>query len=323
MTINQDEFFQNLDAENITPEQAAQMLEFGLEGDTGTMPETVSEAPDAPTEQADVADQGAGDSSEAGQEAQAEPEPVLLAKDGKHTIPYEKLVEAREGERHWKAQAEAAAAELDKLREQAQTRADAGEAPTVTDQNAAIAQEAIDQGIDPDIFGDFSEEDLAKGVLKLIDQRMQQQAQQMTEQQTREAAAKAHYDAIYAVHPDADSIIESKELGEWVATQPAHVKLGIETVLNTGSAQQVVDVFTAFKQATGKAQSADDIRAKARQAAESAKQEPPVSLSDIPGGRASGATLEEQVAGLDGTDLLERMQDMSPDQIESLLNRLI
>lgn len=321
MTINQDEFFQNLDAENITPEQAAQMLEFGLEGDTGSVPELESETPEAPTEQVDAVDQEASEIEEAA--GQAEPDPVLLAKDGKHTIPYEKLVEAREGERHWKAQAEAAAAELERLREQAQTRADAGEAPTATDQNAAIAQEAIDQGIDPDLFGDFSEEDLAKGVMKLIDQRLQQQTQKMTEQQSRDAAAKAHYDTIYNAHPDADSIIESKELAEWIATQPGHVKLGIETVLSTGSAQQVVEVFTAFKQSTGKAQPAEDIRAKARQAAESARQEPPVSLSDIPGGRASGATLEEQVAGLDGTDLLERMQDMSPEQIESLLNRLI
>ena len=43
----------------------------------------------------------------------AEPTPVLLAKDGVHTIPYDKLVEARTAEAHWKQVAAEAQAQLD------------------------------------------------------------------------------------------------------------------------------------------------------------------------------------------------------------------
>jgi primosomal replication protein N len=37
------------------------------------------------------------------------------------------------------------------------------------DNQANIAQQAIDQGVDPAIFGDFSEKDLAAGIQKLVD----------------------------------------------------------------------------------------------------------------------------------------------------------
>ncbi|MDA0423763.1 hypothetical protein, partial [Stutzerimonas frequens] len=282
MTINQDEFFQNLDADNITPEQAAQMIEFGLEGDTGT-PETESETPAAPTDAGDdVSDQGAGESEvnneadsdegagdEADADSKAESEgadPVLMAKDGVHTIPYEKLVEAREGEQHWKAEAEAAKAELERLQAQANNSAD--DDLSTHEQNAAIAQDAIDEGVDPDLFGDFSEEDLAKGVMKLVDMKLAEIQQQQARQQSQATASNAHYQAIYDAHPDADSVVESKELAEWIDSQPSHIKLGIQTVMEKGSAQDVIGVFDSFKQATGKTQdAADSVREKAKQAA--------------------------------------------------------
>lgn len=339
--MNRDEFFQNLDPENITPEQAAQMLE--LEGDTGTVPEMGSAAPDVPAvaESGDAGGQGNPDGSagndpktgsnegggtDAGgdaDEGNAET-PVVLAKDGVHTIPYDKLVEAREAEKHWKAEAEAAKAELERLQAQAQQDSGDDEQLTTHEKNEAIAQDAIENGIDPDLFGDWSEEDLAKGVMKLVEMKLQEERQRMTQQQSQEQANRAHYQAIYDAHPDADSIIESKELAEWIEAQPSHVKIGVQNVLNSGSAQQVIEVFDAFKAATGKTQAgSDDVKAKARQAASSVAGQPPVSLSDIPGGKASGASLDEQMANMEGVDLLDRMQDMTPEQIETVLNRLI
>ena len=343
MSTEHDEFYQSLDADNITPEQAAQMLEMGWKGDTDTAEsETGSETPAASTE----SDAGESDDDTATDEQHeqdkgegqdqakpdAEQEPVLLAKDGKHTIPYDKLVEAREGEKHWKQQAEANAAELERLKAEAQERADAGEAATQTDKNAAMAQDAIDNGVDPDLFGDFTEEDLAKGVAKLVQMELaerdkrQQQQQQEQQQQT---AAEAHYNAIYEAHPDADSIAESKELGDWLKAQPTHVRKGCEVVLSQGSTEEVIELFDTFKRETGVTQAKDeadakggDAKAKARAAIESTESEPPGSLSDIPGGAAGAATPEEQMASLsEGKDLLERMEDMSPEKIEAFLNK--
>jgi hypothetical protein len=154
MTTPQQEFLQTHAPDGVmTPQQAAQFLELA-QGDTGTTPGSVT--PDAEP----VADANTPES--------AEPAPVILAKDGVHTIPFEKLAEAREAEKHWKAQAEARETELQALRAEAQARADAGQAPTKTDNAVAAATAAIESGADPEIFGDFSEAALAAGINKLV-----------------------------------------------------------------------------------------------------------------------------------------------------------
>lgn len=96
----------------------------------------------------------------------------MLARDGKHTIPYETLVKHRDGEQHWKARAVAAEQKLDEQLAQAKERADAGQAATKTDEMAAQAKAAINAGADASLFGDFSEEGLAKGIQTLIDQKV-------------------------------------------------------------------------------------------------------------------------------------------------------
>lgn len=352
MNTRQDEFFQSIDGD-MTPEQAAQLLELSGEGDTGTpQPETGGEAPDAsadagkaenndlpndepPTDpKADEGQPAEPEPKGQATEPEGEPEPTLLAKDGKHTIPYEKLSEAREGERHWREQAESAQRELDALKQQAQQRSDDGEAATETDQNAQLAQQAIDEGIDPGIFGDFTEEDLAKGVNALIESKLEArlreqaaQQEQKNQEQQQISQAEQHYGAIYEAHPDADSIGESKELDDWINSQPSYVQAGINDVLERGSAQQVIELFNSFKEATGKteqqAESPSDVRAAAKDAISKAEAPEPNSLSDIPGGRSSAVTPEEQMADMEGKDLLDRMQDMDPEKIESLMNKLI
>ena len=136
------QFDQLIDGQ-LTPEQMAEMLnlpEGDIEGQSSN-----SGKPDAASG-AGAADDNASKNENqepaAGAAAAAaatgaavEPEnldpanAVILAKDGKHTISYDKLVAAREGEKHWKAQAEAAQRALAELQAAAQARADAGVAP--------------------------------------------------------------------------------------------------------------------------------------------------------------------------------------------------
>ena len=192
----------------LSPEQAAAALAAG-EGDTSAGLENGG-TPDATTVTDDAAATGDGASATtaAGDPANA----VVLARDGKHTIPYETLVKHREGEQHWKAQAEAAQQQLAELQAQAQARADTGTAPTTTDNMVATAEAAIEAGADVGIFGDFSEEALAKGIATLVAQQVQARVNAALEplatKQAKDAAA-AHYDAIYSKHPDADSIAQS------------------------------------------------------------------------------------------------------------------
>lgn len=49
----------------------------------------------------------------------------------------------------------------------------------------------------------------------------------------------------------------------------------------------------------------------------------PASLTDFPGGRPAGLSKAEALAGMDnGRDMLAAMEDMAPQQIEDLLNKL-
>lgn len=366
-TDQQNEFIQSLNGD-LSATQAAQLLEMSGQGDTGATSSELAAQPSAApvpaagTTPGDAGATGASDSATtatAASPSAAAPaatpaaaavelnasNAVILAKDGKHTIGYEKLVEAREGEKHWKAQAEAAQTQLAELQAQAKTRADAGETPTQTDAQVAAAQAAIDQGIDPGIFGDFSEEDLAKGIQTLVDAKVAAKvdaivAQKLAPIQQKHAtdATQTHYAAIYEAHPDADSLAESKELGDWINTQPSFVRDGYNAVLQKGSTQQVIELFSAFKQATGATQGAgagaaaggteqvnpDAVKAAARAAIANAPTRVPSSLTDFPGGRPAGLSRDEQMADMNGRELLDAMNtgNMTPEQIDRFLNTL-
>ena len=326
MTTTTQEFFQTHAQDGVlTPQQAAQFLELA-QGDTGT-PEIV----DAPAVNADAVDtQAVVQADESKQET-----PVLLAKDGVHTIDYQKLVDAREGERQAKAQAEALAAEIESLKAQSQARAEQGQAPTVSDNVAAAAATALEQGADPEIFGDFSEEALAKGINVLVAQQVASMTAQMRGElasvvqplQAKQAvdATQAHYQAIYAKHPDADSIAESKELGDWIARQPSFVRTGYESVLAKGTTAEIVEFFDAFKAATGKTPAQGNAQADPKAAAKAALARlpaaVPASLSDIPGGTAGPANRHEAMSKLSPIDQAMAMAEMSPDARDAFLNR--
>ena len=105
----------------MTPEQAAQFLEL-VEGDTGTKLPDTSSVPSAAPADAAASTYPAAElkpSKNAGEElpppSDVQPDPantVILAKDGKHTIPFAKLEEARREVQTARAAAQAALDEL-------------------------------------------------------------------------------------------------------------------------------------------------------------------------------------------------------------------
>ncbi|HEY6612759.1 MAG TPA: hypothetical protein VIZ86_16720 [Pseudomonas sp.] len=329
----------------LSAEQAAQLLELAM-GDTGDMPDS-SEPPAAA---ADADDQAA-----AAPQAGATPEPdpanaVILAKDGVHTIPYQRLTDARTEAQQYRdqlqqeqAQRQALEQELAAAKAAAQQRADAGVAPTQADANLAAAEQAMAQGISPDLFGDFSEEAIAKGIATMMDQRVDQrveaalekalapirQQEQLKAEQEQKAAANAHESAIYGAHPDADSIGESQEFSAWINAkinaQPAYLRestrAGYQQVLASGSAAEVIDLLSAFKGDTGRTQPAADAKSAAKAAVAGVKPSVPASLSDIPGGTAGPSNRFETLANLAPADMGDVMAGMSAEQIEAFLNR--
>ena len=323
---------------DLTPAQAAQLLSLGIQGDTGAPSPELSSGPAAAPAPADASPQPA---------AQPEPEltaenAVILAKDGKHTISYDKLVQARETARAAQTEAQTLAAQLQAaqqqladLQAQAQARADAGQAPTATDNQVAAAQAAIDAGADPALFGDFSEEALTKRINRLVEQQVAAHMAAIDaklkpiEQQAATDATTAHFNAIYSAHPDADSIVESQEFAVWKGAQPAVVRAALDQALEKGSSTDVIEVFSAFKAATqqqppaaaGKGAMTPAEAAKA--AIAKAAMPVPASLSDIPGGRVAGTNVFEAMDTMNSHELLAATSNMTAEQIEAWLNAQI
>lgn len=329
----------------LTDEQTMEMLNLP-EGDTGGNPDSGTPEPatapkpaDTPVETDDkkVADEPTPADTVVDDAAKPEPTPVLLAKDGVHTIDYQKLVDAREGEKHWKAHAETVQQQLDALQAQAAERAEAGAAPTKTDNAVATATAAIEQGVDPEIFGDFSEADLAKGIQKLVLMKVEEATAPLRAElaktveplkaQQALTAEQAHYKTIYDAHPDADSMLESAELASWIAKQPSIVRGAYEGVLKEGTAEQVVEVFTAFKDSklakTPAPPSDDGVTAAAKAAIAAAKSPAPTSLSEIPAGSAAHHDEAAAMLEMSSTSLLNKFDGKTPQQIAEMMDRVL
>lgn len=319
----------------LTPELAAQLIDQELHGDTapnpaeeGSQPTTTQEQEQANTPNAETQAQQQPDESQLNAD-----NAVVLAKDGKHTIPFERLADARKGEQEWKQKFEDAQSELAKLQADAQQRIENGQAPTTQDNQAAIAQQAIEQGVDPAVFGDFSEKELAAGIQKVVDMRVAAMVDQRLkdalaplQQQQALSAEQAHFTEIFTAHPDAESIVESKEFTDWMNVQPGITKGAYETVLNGGTASQVVELLGLYKsenQSTQQAAEPDAVKAAAQQAVKNAQTQVPHSLSDLPAGSPAGVSRDERIANMTPAQMIEEMSTWTEEQREQYLNRRV
>ena len=250
------------------------------------------------------------------------PEPVILAKDGVHTIKYEKLVEARN-------EAKSAQAEAEALRQQL-AAAQAAPATTPAPTEAPVATSA-----DVD-FGDFSDEALRQGIEKLVELRVAavvdaKVAEKVAPLERRDAedAATKHFTTIYSAHPNLDAMLESQELESWITAQPSYAQGAIRAAIEQGTAAQVVEVFDSFVKATVKTPAptpaptaqADVARAAAKAVADAAAK-PPSSLTEIPGSKAHHDEAEAML-DMSATALMSKFEGKTPAQIEALLARLV
>lgn len=272
-------------------------------------------------------------------QAQEYPEGTPIAsKSGAYSIPYDELVKARDRAKEAELEAQQLRAQLQDLttkqqanlsaaQEQAQERAESGVQATQADANLAAAQEAIAGGVDVSIFGDFSEEALAKGIATLQTQMAQQMREQILSDVRKEleplhrkeqqSALDAHMQAIYSKHPDADEVAQSKEFADWAKSLPSIMQTAVDTALKDGTTAQVIEVFDAFKAGTGQATTTQAFKP----AATTARKTAPISLSEIAGEPhrdSVQATLA--AAGDNPAALLGAMENMSLEQIERLMN---
>ncbi|MFG0381092.1 hypothetical protein ACF8C6_09025 [Pseudomonas sp. zbq_18] len=337
-----DQFFEQEGIDGrLTPEQAAQLMALSAQGDTDVSSSENGGAPEAtPEPEAKQAEAQDATSTTDPESADEPDDAVVVAKDGKTIIPYATLKAERTEKQQWKGQAteyqaqlEAAQQEIAELKAQAQARADAGIAPTATDQQLATAQAALDAGVDPAIFGDFSEEGLANGINQLAEQRVKpvlakvdQLEQQVAtllkerEQSAQAANTKTFAEAVAAKHADWQEVVESDAFDNWVNSQPSFVQERINAVLDDATVEQAVELLDAFK-ATQKAPAPQaGTRTAAQQVIASTKAQAPVSLSDIPGAAGGAASEFEVLASLSPNDLSARLNSMPQEKVEAFLN---
>lgn len=249
-------------------------------------------------------------------------DPVIMAKDGIHTIPFEKLQEAREAEQAARALANQALQELEALRNARQPQAAQTEAETPSS--------------DANVFGDFSEEAIAKGIEKVVaaqtaaikaefDAKLASALEPIQRKEV-ESATDSHFSTIEAAHPDVESVVPSEQFGKWMQAQPSVVRTALQAAIDSGTATEVIEVLDAYKSSTGKpavTNGKPDVAAAAQAAIAKAKTAPPKSLSEFPASTNVVTDEAHAIGELSGTGLMNKFAGKSAEQIEALMNRLI
>lgn len=321
-----------------------------MQADSGDTSTTLLEKDGAPTTVSDADKKPAEEVKTAlPEDQQNASNSVVLAKDGKHTIDFSVLADTREKAQQFQDQAqqfqakyEAAQQELAALKAAAQARADNGEAPTAADTMVAAAQAAMDAGVDISLFGDFSEEAMAAGIDKHVNNRVAAEVNAKVAAAVKTAvdealaplrakeqadSADAHVSAVLAAHPDAGSIAQSVELDNWIKAQPSYLQPAMRQVQEGGTTEQVIELISNFKAATGATQAAAPGHKQAAQAAQEAISRVtapvPASLSDIPGGRPGDVTLNDRMASMSEIDMFNAVNsgEISQAQLDAYLNR--
>ena len=273
-------------------------------------------------------------------DAEPEAEPVIVAKDGKNTIPYSELTSAREEAKSERSQREALERELAAMRAKYEPGedADGGDTPDAgSDDPLAKLREDWPEIADV-VDGALAKE---RERVKALEAQMAQlrPTTEQVEQLAAERATAAHYNAITQAHPDAEAVVNSKEFADWQAGQPGFMRQIFEHVINQGTTEQVIELLDGFKQANpnwGKDATASDNAAKApskdpaeREAAVKAarekaaeKKSTPKSLSDIPGAEAAPTDNIEAIMQKAPEDRMRALMNMTPEQLGEIRRRM-
>ena len=313
-----EKYFEENAVDGALPEDAMVKLLTGDLGDTGDSP--------APEPEAEPAIEQTDDDSAKADEA-AEETPVVLAKDGKNTIPFSKLVEAREEAKAAKAEREALMQEMESIKAMLAEK-DAPKTEQAEPEAGPVADELQDL---KDQLADLPEviefvERYTGNQLKQVEM-LKAQIEALTAQiepirkTEQNRVVEDHFRAITTAHADADKIVESPEFVEWKGKQPSFTQEAYDAVLERGTAQQVIELFSAFKESTGWGKA--DATAGETAAPRTVKVNTPKSLSDIPAGTAAQHDEAEALTQMSQTGRLQKMLSIDPSKIEDLMARLV
>jgi len=315
----------------ISPEKMEELLSGGFEFEGHGKDPDAKDEPEVKAE-----------SEKAAPEAAEEPEakPVIMAKDGVHTIEYEKLEEARQ-------EAQEAKAQLAALTQQNQEMA--GKLATLEEQFAAAQKVDVKTGTDdatrqlieearemePELVKAFeamqaAERATYKAELDARDQKIAALTTKVESELEPIKAAKQgldvekHFSSIRQDVPEFDAIMAGEDLAKFVESKPSFVRNGYVDVLQRGTAAQVVELMNDFKGSTFYKPPAGETAGKVKPEKEiEVKKSPPVSLSEMPAGTQAHGDPADALANSSGIGILSALEGKSKEEVDRLVNRAL
>ena len=328
-----DDFLDNADEFNsLSDEDKALLISGGvLEGETEAKPEEGSaeesgEAPEAAKVEANE-DQPPANNQEQ--------QPVVLAKDGQHTIPFSELEAARERARQ--LEQELAAIKAAKPEDQQPAKADDGKQgasaqPNVTEQLSALVEErdnalyagdtekAKELGLK--IIGIQNDIATQAAIAALEAKESERKAQ--TEQQTAYDQGIQRANDLVAKYPflNPQSPNVNQDAIDLVVAQ--RDKLMAKGLTFADAIDKAVSkVAPLFDKSVTTSQTEAEVAKKASEAITKAKQQVPTSLSQVPVGSAAHHDEGESVRSKSGLSLLNVFEGKSSEDILKQLSRVI
>lgn len=303
-------------------EKASLFMGQSLEGETEAAEkptEEISEAPAAEPEQVQ-------EESKDGKDESAEAEPVVLARDGKHTIPFSELESARENSRHW----EQIAKQQAELIEQIKATKDQPDKPQ---QDSTTAPQGFDftakemEYMDAAAMGDTEK---AIAIRAEINAAIRQEAVQQATAQVAEANAQQEANTLIA--QAANSAVQKypflneneaamRETVEW---RDFYISKGVpahEAIIK--AAERVAPSYQPAEKPTANAAPAVDVKAKAAEVVAATKPKAPTSLSEVPAGTSVPHDEAAAIREMNGFNLVNKFAGKTPDQIMELMSRII
>lgn len=317
---NIEDFFDDAQAFDALSEEDKARLIAGesLEGDTDADPAVAGETEDS------------GASSDAtdttNQEAVAESDPVVLAKDGKHTIPFSELESARERARQLEQ-------ELQSLRSATPPAAEQSEAQVV-DKNAELLALIKEQNEALIMTDTDKAAEIGMRILAIQQEVSDQRAMAAMDAREAQRVEKETLDSVALdAQSKANALVEKYPFlkPESPTTNQDAIDLVIaqrDRLMSQGVSfadaieQAVAKVAPLFSPSTTKT-APTDVAAKAAEVISKAKSQVPTSLSQVPAGAAAHHDEGEAIRNDTGLSLMARFQGKSPEEIERIISRVI
>jgi small-conductance mechanosensitive channel len=297
--------------------------------------ETEGESPDANGTEETAVEGGDDDADDDGDDVADIEQPEVMAKDGKHTIPFEELQAARDSAKRLEELVRQQSELIESLKNPAAPQAQESNEPTLDDKLAEIRQEIEDAAL-------LDEQDKLKGLIADMHRLIAEDAQSKSraeiskefearDQRAREAAAQSALDAVAAQaakdYPFLDSQSASANqdaIGKVVRYRNALIAEGAP--LHEALAEAVktfAPMYQSKPQGTASQQASMSAKEAAEKAIAGAKSKVPTSMSSIPSA-ASPATDEVQaMSGMSAQALQDKMMDLPREKIIELMNRTL